>query len=61
MQQKKEALVKTVAAEFNLKKYIVTVSKKEKKENRLKEWKQKTLHGKIVRETEFHNKSKKRE
>ena len=59
--QKNEALVKTVAAELNLEKYIVTVSKKEKKENRLKEWKQKALHGNIVREIEFHNKSKKRE
>ena len=37
--QSKETLVKNAAAELNLKKYIVNVSKKEKKENQLKEWK----------------------
>ena len=57
--QNKETLVKTAAAKFNLKKYIVNVSKKEKKENRLKEWKGKALHGQFVRETECHNESKK--
>ena len=35
--QTKEALVKTAAGELNLEKHIVSVSKKEKKENRLKE------------------------
>ena len=35
--QNKETLFKTAAAKFNLEKYIVNVSKKEKKENRLKE------------------------
>ena len=55
----KEALVKTAAAELNLAKYIVNVSKKEKKENRLKKWNQKELHGQFVRETECHNESKK--
>ena len=57
--QSKEALVKTAAAEHNLEKYIVNVSKKEKKENQLKEWKQKALHGQFVRETKYHSKSKK--
>ena len=54
----KEALVKTAAAELNLEKYIVSVSKKEKKENRWKEWKQKALHEQFSRETECHNESK---
>ena len=57
--QSKEALVKNAAAELNLKKYIVNVSKKEKKENQLKEWKQKALHVLVVRETECHNENKK--
>ena len=35
------------------------VSKKEKKENQLKQWKEKALHGQSVRETECHNESKK--
>ena len=35
------------------------MSKKEKKENRLEEWKQKTLHGQFLRETKCHNESKK--
>ena len=39
--QSKEALVKTTAAEINLEKYIVNASKKEKKENWLKEWRKK--------------------
>ena len=43
--QSKEALVKTAVAELNLEKYIVSMSKKEKKENRLKGWKQKVVHG----------------
>ena len=57
--QSKEALIKTAAADLNLEKHIVNVSKKEKKENRLEEWKQKALHGQFVRETECHNESKK--
>ena len=57
--QSKEALVKTLAAELNFEKYIVSVSKKEKKENRLKELKQKTLHGQFVRETECRIESRK--
>ena len=57
--QSKEALVKTATAELNLEKCIVNVRKKEKKENRLKEWKQKALHGQFVREAECHNESKK--
>ena len=54
----KEALVKTAADELNLKKSTVSVSKKEKKKNRLKEWKQKVLHGQFVREKECYNESK---
>ena len=54
--QSKEALVKTSAAELNFEKYIVSVSKKEKKENRLKELKQKTLRGQFVREAECRGK-----
>ena len=42
-----------------MEKYIVNVSKKEKKENRLKEWKGKALHGQFVKETECQNESKK--
>ena len=57
--QIKKALTKTATAEINLEKYIVNANKKEKKENRLKEWKQKALHGQFVRETECHNESKK--
>ena len=57
--QSKEALVKTSAAELNFEKYIVSVSKKEKKENRLKELKQETLRGQFVRETECRNESRK--
>ena len=56
--QSKEALVKTAASEISLEKYIVNVSKKEKKENRLKERKQNVLHGQFVRETACHNESK---
>ena len=56
--QSKEALVKIAAAELNLEKNTVNVSKKEK-ENRLKEWKEKALHGQFVRETECHNENKK--
>ena len=53
-------MVKAAAAELNLEKYIVNVSKKKKKkENRLKEGKEKMLHGQYVRETEDHNKSRK--
>ena len=55
----KKALVKNAAAELNLKKYIVNVSKKEKKENQLKEWNQKALPVQVVRETKCHNESKK--
>ena len=55
--QSKEALVKTAADKLNLKKSTVSVSKKEKK-NRLKEWKQKVLHGQFVREKECYNESK---
>ena len=57
--QNKEALVKTAVAELNSEKCIVNVSKKEKKENRLKEWKQEALHGQLARETECYNESKK--
>ena len=35
------------------------MNKKEKKENRLKEWKQKALHGQLVSQTECYNESKK--
>ena len=56
--QSKQALVKTAADELNLKKSTVSVSKKEKKKNRLKEWKQKVLHGQFVREKECYNESK---
>ena len=52
--QSKEALVKTAPG-----KYIVNVSKKEKKGNRLKKWKGKAPHVKFVRETKCHNESKK--
>ena len=52
--QSKEALVKTAPE-----KYIVNVSKKEKKGNRLKKWKGKAPHVKFVRETKCHNESKK--
>ena len=55
--QSKEALVKTAADKLNLKKPTVSVGKKEKK-NRLKEWKQKVLHGQFVREKECYNESK---
>ena len=48
-------MFKTVAAEHNLQKYIVNMSKKENKESRLKEWKQKALHWKFVRQTECYN------
>ena len=37
----KEVLVQITTAELNLEKYIVNVSKKENKENRMKEWKEK--------------------
>ena len=40
----KEVLVQITTAEFNLEKYIVNVSKKENKENRLKEWKERALY-----------------
>ena len=52
--QSKKALVKTAPE-----KYIVNVSKKEKKGNRLKKWKGKAPHVKFVRETKCHNESKK--
>ena len=39
-------------------KYIVNVSKKEKKKKQLKEWKQKALHGQFLREVECDNESK---
>ena len=39
-------------------KYIVNVSKKEKKKKQLKEWKQKALHGQFLREEECDNESK---
>ena len=55
MQLSKEALVRTAAAELNLEKYMVNVSKKGKKENRLKEWGEKVLYGQFVRQTECHN------
>ena len=55
MQLSKEALVRTAAAELNLEKYMVNVSKKGKKENRLKEWEEKVLYGQFVRQTECHN------
>ena len=35
------------------------MTKKEKKKNRLKEWKQKVLHGQFVNKTGCHNESKK--
>ena len=57
--QSKETIVKTESAELNLEKYLANVSKKEKKENRLKQQKKKALHGKFVGETECHNESKK--
>ena len=44
-----KTLVKTTATELNLEKYIVNVSKKEKKENRLNEWKEKALYEQFVR------------
>ena len=47
----KAALVKTAAAKLNLENNIVNISKTEKKENQLKEWKKKALHGQLVRET----------
>ena len=40
----KEVLVQITSAELNLEKYIVNVSKKENKENRLKEWKERALY-----------------
>ena len=40
----KEVLVQITTAEFNLEKYIVNVSKKENKENRLREWKERALY-----------------
>ena len=40
----KEVLVQITSAELNLEKYIVNVSKKENKENRLKEWKDRALY-----------------
>ena len=44
-----KTLVKTTATELNLEKYIVNVIKKEKKENRLNEWKEKALYEQFVR------------
>ena len=43
--QSKEVRVKTAAVELSLEKYIFNASKKEKKENQLKNWKEKALHG----------------
>ena len=40
----KEVLVQITTAEFNLEKYIVNVSKKENKGNRLREWKERALY-----------------
>ena len=40
----KEVLVQITSAELNLEKYIVNVSKKENKENRLREWKERALY-----------------
>ena len=56
--QSKDTLVKAAGAELSLEKYIANVIKKEKK-SRLKECKQKVLHGQFVREIECHNESKK--
>ena len=56
--QSREALVKNAVAELNLEKYIASVSMTKKKEDRLKLWKLKVLHGQFVRETECHNESK---
>ena len=44
-----KTLVKTTATELNLEKYIVNMSKKEKKENQLNEWKEKALYEQFVR------------